>query len=89
MGFLEYLPSWWTTLAVTAIIVGTWLLFVIAASLAKSKWGINLSEVSCPSCGEPQPRIRQPTSRRQRLWGGSTCPKCACEMDKWGKRITQ
>ena len=37
-------------------------------------------------------RVRQGKYRdgwRQKLWGGYTCPKCACEMDKWGRRLAQ
>ena len=39
----------------------------------------------CPDCDEELPRFRRPTNRRQRLWGGWTCPKCGCKMDKYGR----
>lgn len=50
-------------------------------------WGINFERVKCPRCGELAPARRRPTSFRQALWGGWTCRKCSCEMDKWGAEI--
>jgi hypothetical protein len=41
----------------------------------------------CPDCGEPIPRFRRPANRRQALWGGGTCPKCGCEVDRRGRKI--
>lgn len=49
---------------------------------------INLGTVNCPDCGEKQPKIRKPKNWRQILWGGNTCEKCGCEMDRIGKKIT-
>jgi recombinational DNA repair protein (RecF pathway) len=49
--------------------------------------GINLDVVHCPSCGEKLPPLRIPDSVHQMLWGGFTCPKCQCRMDKWGKAV--
>lgn len=40
--------------------------------------------VSCPRCACVMPRIRKPTSRRQALWGGWTCPQCQLELDSKG-----
>ena len=34
------------------------------------------------------PKVRRPESLKQALWGGGTCMKCGCEMDKWGRLIT-
>lgn len=53
----------------------------------KDNWGINLSRIKCPKCGEPAPLMRTPTSFRQAMWGGITCAKCGTEMDKWGREI--
>jgi hypothetical protein len=53
----------------------------------KGKWGINLSKVFCPKCAEPMPMIRKPKNERQALWGGWTCRKCGCEMDKYGVEL--
>jgi ssDNA-binding Zn-finger/Zn-ribbon topoisomerase 1 len=52
----------------------------------KSKWSINPDRVNCPDCGEPMPRVRRPRTMKQALWGGWTCPKCGCDMDKWGEK---
>lgn len=51
------------------------------------KWGINPQPVACPKCGQTAPRFRRPTSRRQWLWGGWTCSRCGCEMDKYGQQV--
>ncbi len=42
---------------------------------------------SCPKCGVQLPRIRKPTSIKQLLRGGGTCPACGCEIDKLGRQI--
>jgi hypothetical protein len=60
---------------------------VAYGTIAKNKWGINLSAVSCPRCHSALPKLRRPTSLRQRLWGGSMCPACGVEVDKWGREI--
>ena len=54
----------------------------------RGKWGINTNPVSCPQCQTPQSRsFRWPTSWRQAMWGGWTCKKCGCEMDKYGNKV--
>jgi len=53
----------------------------------KSKFGINPKRMICPNCKKPLPLIRKPKNMRQALWGGSTCPHCGTEVDKWGKEI--
>ncbi len=55
------------------------------ANETRSKRGINLEAVQCPACGERMPAIRLPKDLHQMMWGGWTCPKCECRMDKWGK----
>jgi len=42
---------------------------------------------TCPDCGEPFPRFRKPANRRQALWGGWTCARCGCEVDRRGRKI--
>ena len=64
------------------------LLLVVFGTVTKNRWGVNLRPVDCPVCGSATPQVRQPKSLRQALWGGGTCGKCGCEMDKWGRRIT-
>ena len=49
------------------------------------KWGINLELKPCPKCGANAPSFRIPSNLSQFLWGGWTCNKCGCEIDKWGK----
>ncbi len=73
---------------VTAAVLFLGLLLVAFGTVTKNRWGINLRPVNCPACGFPMPQVRQPNSLRQGLWGGGTCGKCGCEMDKWGRRIT-
>jgi hypothetical protein len=69
----------------TALIIGVGL--IAYGSATKNDWGINLDAVVCPKCSTPLRYTRIPTSRRQALWGGYTCPNCACETDKWGREI--
>jgi hypothetical protein len=57
---------------------------VVLAFLVRSLVG---GPVKCPNCAEPMPTIRKPKNRRQALWGGWTCPKCGCELDRRGRRI--
>jgi hypothetical protein len=64
------------------------ILFVAVGTARKNRWGVNLKPAICPACGSPMPRVRQPESRSQALWGGWTCAKCGCETDKWGRLIT-
>ena len=62
---------------------------VVLGTLRKDKWGINLKETFCPRCGEKIPSIRKPASRQQAIWGGGTCPKCGCKVDKWGREVEE
>ena len=57
------------------------------ATKNKSKWGINLKRVYCPVCGTKQPIVRWPKNQQQFLWGGTTCPKCHANLDKYGNVI--
>jgi hypothetical protein len=49
--------------------------------------GLLMPLPKCPECGEQMPRFRKPANRRQTLWGGWTCPKCGCEMDRRGRKV--
>ena len=42
---------------------------------------------NCPRCKEKIPTFRKPTSIRQGMWGGWTCSKCGCEIDRQGNEI--
>ena len=68
------------------LIVGLFLV-IISSIRREGKWGINLKPISCPKCKTDSPRKRKPTSTQEALWGGRTCTKCGCKMDKWGKEI--
>jgi len=41
----------------------------------------------CPDCRNPLPKLRRLKNRRQRLFGGWTCPRCRCEIDREGKKV--
>jgi len=66
------------------------ILFLSRAKFLKgSRWGMNFSEVTCPECGKPLPKLRIPKNWRQFWWGGWSCESCGKEFDKWLKPIDQ
>jgi len=69
-----------------SIVIG-FAIWLIKASKDKSKRGINLKRVYCPVCQTKQPVVRLPKSGSQALWGGTTCPKCHTDLDKYGNVI--
>ena len=42
---------------------------------------------NCPRCERPLPAVRKPQNRQQMLWGGWTCGRCGCELDRRGRVI--
>jgi hypothetical protein len=70
----------------TGMLIG--LVLVAYGTITRNRWGINFEQINCPQCHVPVPRVRKPKSRHEMLWGGWTCDKCGCEMDKWGNPIT-
>ena len=65
-------------------------ILLVAFGTATRNWrGINPESVNCPACSSPVPQVRRPKSLSQALWGGCTCAKWGCEMDKWGRLITR
>ena len=60
---------------------------IIHGTIVKNRWGINLGTVVCPKCQTEMPRVRAPASGAEAVWGGYTCPKCGCKMDKWGRQL--
>jgi hypothetical protein len=70
------------------VVTGLLLVGVIFGIFARSKWGVNVMPVVCPGCKTPQNYFRWPTSLKQALWGGYTCPNCHRELDKWGREIS-
>jgi hypothetical protein len=76
--------TWLVLIGAAAVIVGV--IFVQKQSNTKGRWGIgSFGGTSCQRCGEKLPMIRKPTSSEETLWGGWTCPKCGCKVDKYGK----
>jgi hypothetical protein len=73
-----------TFLIVFLIIVGCGA-FVAWQTRSKGRWGLGTLRANCPRCGTPLPVIRKPASLEQAAWGGWTCPKCGCKVDKFGK----
>lgn len=71
-----------------AIIALPLIVWFIVSSKKKSKWGLNLGRVVCPVCGTKQPIFRMPANREQAMWGGTTCPKCHTNLDKYGNIIS-
>jgi len=68
------------------IVIVCFIVFAIAGKY-KSKWGISLKRKYCPVCGTKQPMVRWPANMQQMLWGGTTCPKCHANLDKYGNVI--
>jgi hypothetical protein len=60
---------------------------VVHGNIVRNRWGINSHRVRCPRCNSEMPKIRRPKSVRELLWGGGTCQRCGCVMDKWGNQI--
>jgi hypothetical protein len=72
---------------ITAALAFVIIIFFIQASKNKSKFGINLKRNYCPVCNTKQPIIRIPRNINQFLFGGTTCPKCHANLDKYGNVI--
>ena len=73
------------SLVAILVLLGVGLLLVGYGTLARNKWGINLSKVCCPNCNTPLTGTRRLKTRslKQAMWGGYTCPVCGAEIDKW------
>ena len=55
---------------------------VIAATMIAGR-----GQKTCPRCRTELPRARYPTSLKQGLWGGWTCPNCGAEVDRNGREV--
>jgi transposase len=44
---------------------------------------------SCPRCSTQMPMLRRPTSAKQALWGGWSCPNCGHETDRQGRALDE
>jgi hypothetical protein len=79
------LSPWLMLISVAVLIVGG-IILIRRQSKTKGRWGIgSFFGTSCPRCGERLPMIRKPTSSGEAMWGGWTCPKCGCKVDKHGR----
>jgi len=76
-----------TEIIIYTVIIVVFVFVFSKATKNKSKWGINLKRVYCPVCGTKQPIVRWPANMQQMLWGGTTCPKCHANLDKYGNVI--
>jgi hypothetical protein len=65
-------------LALIALVPALAIFVVLLAVLPRRK---------CPKCKERLPRLRVPTSGRQFVHGGWTCPGCGTELDRLGRKI--
>jgi len=72
---------------VILLLFGVGAALVAYGTLAENRWGINTDPVFCPRCKAPLPKLREPGSLRQALWGGWTCPVCGAGVDKWGREV--
>jgi len=75
-------------LAVLGLLLLALAALVILGTIYRTRWGVNFSRVSCPSCGRAAPIVRKPASLSQALWGGWSCP-CGTEIDKWGHAVAK
>ncbi len=72
----------WLQGAIIGAIVGG-----IAGGLGVLIMALVMPRRKCPDCGQLFPRFRKPANRGQALWGGYTCVKCGCEVDRKGRKI--
>jgi transposase-like protein len=59
----------------------------VAAVVAVGLYAVLQKPKDCPQCGTPAPKVRKPANRREMLWGGWTCQKCGCELDRRGRKV--
>ena len=75
------------------LITYIWMVYVLFVKIIPNtrkrdgKWGINLRPATCPECSKQLPPFRKPTSLKQGLWGGWSCPNCGAEVNKWGSVV--
>lgn len=77
----------WLSYGLYIVLTIGFIVYFRQASKNQSKNGINLKAVYCPNCNRKQPFIRIPKNTSQILYGGTTCPKCSTELDKYGNIV--
>jgi ribosomal protein L37AE/L43A len=64
-----------STIGLTLLVVPVVVITVVVYALIRGR-------KFCPSCENPLPFARKPTSSHQALYGGWTCGKCGAELDR-------
>jgi hypothetical protein len=78
-------PATWLMLIGVAVLIAGFI-FIRKQSKTKGRWGFgSVLGTSCPRCGEGLSMVRKPRSFGEVMWGGWTCPKCGCKVDKYGR----
>ncbi|MCX2574646.1 hypothetical protein [Pedobacter sandarakinus] len=77
----------WISYGFYAVLVIGFVIYFRLPNKNKSKYGINLKVVYCPNCKTKQPFIRIPKNITQTLFGGTICPKCSAQLDKYGNIV--
>jgi hypothetical protein len=67
-------------ICIAAMLVG----FFLVRKQAQLR-GIGLFGASCPRCAAPLPMFRRAASISEVLWGGWTCERCGCKVDRYGR----
>jgi hypothetical protein len=75
--------TWFMLIGAVVLIVG--LVLVRRESKSKGRWGTGSFSASCPRCGARLPTLRKVASIGEAMWGGWTCEKCACKVDRYGR----
>jgi hypothetical protein len=60
----------------------------IAGGIAVRAFALLQPQRKCPDCAMLLPKLREPSTGRQAMRGGSTCPKCGIEIDRKGRKRT-
>jgi len=72
-------------LPICIMVAGAW--FIWFQTKTKGRFGLGRVVSNCPRCGASLSFFRVPRSLREGLFGGYTCPKCGCKLDKYGREL--
>jgi hypothetical protein len=75
------MPEWLSGAVIGGVAGG------IAGGVAALVLAFLAPQRTCPECRNPLPKFRNPKNWRQRLWGGWTCERCGCEVDRRGRKV--